>query len=47
MKKKRDEVRQTLWKFIAEEEEDLIKNRYKTFLRYDVGLYSGALSENN
>lgn len=42
--KKREEVRQRLWKLVEESEEDVIKNRFKTFLRYDVGLYNGALS---
>ena len=41
---KREEVRQRLWKLVEEGEEDIIKNRYKTFLRYDVGLYNGAPS---
>lgn len=40
---KREEVRQRLWKLVEADEEDVIKNRYKTFLRYDVGLYNGAL----
>ena len=42
----REEIRQKLWILIAEEEEDVIKNRYETLLRYDVGLYNGALSDN-